>query len=283
MPHRESLLRPRHLLGGLRVGGFVVVAFAAFFAHVAAAQVDAPADGAGKPVFLVADVVVGDGVPIDKDAARDVLATRFGRLKDKLEVRSMAEAKASIDAVAMAQMMGSGDDADLARIEGYMQVDRLVLGSVKQVGGVIDLQVKVFNVKEGITEVAFARRMGKGADRSLVLALLDTLADSLLAWTIEHYTDGSMSNEANALAGKKLGGKKPAQAAVASTSPWGLMGVAGGVGLGAGVGVASMGLYNALGTDAGFDGLSIGLVAGGAAAALIGGTAIAIDVANGAE
>ena len=47
--------------------------------------------GGAKPIFLVTDVVVADDVPLQKDVARDVLATRFGRLKDKLEVRSMSE------------------------------------------------------------------------------------------------------------------------------------------------------------------------------------------------
>jgi hypothetical protein len=179
---------PRRLLLCFGLSSFWLSCFffvATFFgAGSASAQTTAPPDNV-KPIFLVADVVVGDGVPINKDAARDVLATRFGRLKDKIEVRSFAEAKATIDAVAMAQMMGSGDDADLARIESYMQVDRLVIGRVTQIAGTIDLQVKVFNVKEGVTEVAFARRLGKSADRSLILTMLDTLADSLLAWTIE--------------------------------------------------------------------------------------------------
>ena len=84
MPHREGLLRPGHLLLGL---GLILLGSAS-----AAAQKDAPPDGT-RPVFLVADVVVTDGVPIDKEAARDVLATRFGRLKGKIEVRSMAEAQ----------------------------------------------------------------------------------------------------------------------------------------------------------------------------------------------
>ena len=63
------------------------------FSSCLQAQTNAAPDDS-KPVFLVADVQVGEGVPIDKDSARDVLATRFGRLKDKLEVRSMASSYA---------------------------------------------------------------------------------------------------------------------------------------------------------------------------------------------
>jgi hypothetical protein len=273
MPHREGLRRPRHLHLGL----WLTLSLATTAAR---AQLEAPPDDE-KPVFLVADVVVGEGVPLEKDAARDVLATRFGRLKDKLEVRSLSEAKANIDAVAMQQLMGSGDDADLAKIESYLQVDRLVIGRVTQVGGVIDVQVKVFNTKEGVTEVAFARRLGHDADRSLILTLLDTLADSLLAWTIEHYTDGSMSKEATAMAHKKLTGLKKPEA-VADAPPWSGLGVTGGVLAGLGTGVATLGGYVLTRPvdpdDAPF---GFGLAAGGAAVAVAGVALVVIDVANG--
>ncbi|MDP2340189.1 MAG: hypothetical protein Q8O67_04460 [Deltaproteobacteria bacterium] len=265
------MCRPRSLLFCLGLS------FA--LAPQASAQSGAPADGA-KPIFLVADVVVGEGVPIAKDAARDVLATRFGRLKDKIEVRSFAEAKASIDAVAMAQMMGSGDDADLARIESYMQVDRLVIGRVTQIAGTIDLQVKVFNVKEGVTEVAFARRLGKNADRSLILTMLDTLADSLLAWTIDNYTDGSLSKEATAMKAKKLGGKKPEAVASSSSSPWSTLGIVGAIGIGVGAGAASMGSANGIANGV-LSNTDVGALVGGGVVLALGITLVTIDVVNG--
>jgi len=68
MPNRIGLRRHRHLL----VGCWLSLLTTATLSSSAQAQMSAPADGA-KPVFLVADVVVGDGVPLEKDAARDVL------------------------------------------------------------------------------------------------------------------------------------------------------------------------------------------------------------------
>lgn len=274
MSHREVLRGPGHLLRGC----WVILLLSS---TTALAQTSAPADSV-KPTFLVTDVVVGDGVPLEKDAARDVLATRFGRLKDKLEVRSMAEAKANIDTIAMQQLMGSGDDADLAKIESYLQVDRLVIGRITQVAGVIDIQVKVFNTKEGVTEVGFARRLGKNADKSMILTLLDTLADSLLAWTIENYTDGSMSAEATKMASKKLTGLKKKAEEASSAPPWSALGVTGGALAGLGAGVATTGAYIVTNpTDPDQGPVGFGILVAGAGAVVVGGALVVIDVING--
>jgi hypothetical protein len=270
------MFRPRHLH---RCVGLIALCAAALASTTALAQSGVDA---GKPVFLVTDVVVGDGLPIEKDTARDVLATRFGRIKDKLDVRSMAEARASVDAAALAQLMGGGSDEDMARIENYMQVDRLVLGRVSSIGGVVDLQVKVFNVREGVTEVGFARRLGKNADRTMVLTMLDTLADSLLAWTIQTYTDGAPSTAAQGLKNKKLARKPEPEALASSSSPWSGTGVLGGVVAGAGAGLLGVGLYEAF-ADNDVSNLDIGLLAAGGAALLVGGSAVTVDLVNGVE
>ena len=254
----------------------VVVALLASLSAVA--QTEGPPEG--KPIFLVTDVVVADDVPLEKEAARDVLATRFGRLKDKLEVRSMSEARASLDNAAMQQLLGSGDEDDLAKVEQYMAVDRLVIGRISMVAGIVDVQVKVFNVKEGVTEVGFARRLGKNADRSMILTLLDTLADSLLAWTINTYTDGSMSKEATALANKKLGKKKDADVpADIAPSPWSPLGAVGGAAIGGGL-VALAGGTALTIQDQQPSSLDLGLLIGGGAAVVLGGVLIGIDVAT---
>jgi hypothetical protein len=234
--------------------------------------------GDAKPVFLVTDVVVGDGVDIDREVARDVLATRFGRLKDKLEVRSMAEAKASLNAAALAQLLGSGDDSQLSKVEEYVKVDRIVFGRISKVAGIVDVQVKVFNVREGVTEVGFARRLKAGASPTMVLTLLDSLSDSLLAWTINTYTDAAPSAAATRLAGKKLGGKKAEPDVVASSSsPWSAVGAIGGLGLGLGVGAGGVGVYNAL-VDNDASGTDIAIIGAGAVVAVIGTVAVVADV-----
>jgi hypothetical protein len=275
MPHRGHRLRDaRHLF--VRVWLTTLVVAGSFTTARAGTPPPTPAEA--RPVFLVTDVVVADGLAVDKEAARDVLATRFGRLKQLLDVRSLAEARASIDAAAVAQLLGGGSDEDLARIESYLEVDRLVLGRISSVGGVVDLQVKVFNVKEGVTEVAFARRLGRDADRAMVLALLDTLADSLLAWTIEHYTSAGPSAAATALKAHKLGRKALATTSPAS-SPWGQTGVAGAAVAGVGAGVLGLGLWNAL-ADGDVSGVDIGVLAGGGVALVLGATAVSVDLGD---
>ena len=255
---------------------FVVAVVALLASATAVAQTDGQLNT--KPVFLVTDVVVADDVPLEKDVARDVLTTRFGRLKDKLEVRSMSEARASLDNAALQQLLGTGDENDLAKIEQYMAVDRLVIGRVSMVAGIVDVQVKVFNVKEGVTEVGFARRLGKNADRSMILTLLDTLADSLLAWTIDTYTDGSMSAEATALAGKKLK-KRDANVATIAPSPWSPLGAVGGAAIGGGL-VALAGGTALTIQDQDPSALDLGLLIGGGAAVIVGGVLIGVDLAT---
>lgn len=270
MPNREFVRR----LGGLLVGlGLIATS-------TARAQSSVTDE---KPTFLVTDVVVGEGVPIDKESARAALATRFGRLKDKLEVRSFADAKTSLDAAALAQLAGATSDEELAQVEKYVQVDRWVIGRITQVGGVVDVQVKVFNVKEGITEVQYARRLGTGAPRSMVLTLLDTLADNLLAWTLDNYTDGAMSAEATSFANKKATPKPkaaPAASTSTSTSAWSGLGVAGGLGAGVGAGVAAGGVVAALtssGESGGFSTQNLALIGIGATVAVAGVAVVVVD------
>ncbi len=218
------------------------------------------------PVFLVTEVVVGEGVAVDKDAARDVLANRFGRLKDKIEVRSLAEVKSTLDRAAMAQMLGStSSDVDLAKIGEYVAVDRIVFGRIAQVAGVTEVQVKIFNTKDGVTEAGYSRRLKAGAPPQLVLTLLDTLADSLLAFAVDAYTDAAPDAKFLALKDKKLTKHPTAVAA----SPWSMLGVVGGVVAGAGVGAGAIGGY-ALASGQGDQTMGLVLAGAGAGAALLG-------------
>jgi hypothetical protein len=242
-------------------------------AHAARAE-DQP-----KPVFLVTDVVVDDGVPIDKDAARDALAQRFGRIKDKIEVRSMGEVKSTLDKAAMAQMLGS-NDTDLSKLTDYVQVDRIVFGRIHQVAGVTEVQVKLFNAKDAVVEWSASRRLKAGAPGSLILTLLDSLGDGLLSFVLDTYTDGAPSAAFTALQNKKIEHHAPAAAAAASApakNPWGMLGVVGGVVAGAGIGVATVGGIGLAqqGNQAGQ--LPIILAASGAGAALVGTALIVVD------
>lgn len=233
-----------------------------------------------KPVFLVTDVVVADGIDIDKEAARDALANRFGRLKDKIEVRSLAEVKTTLDRAAMAQMLGSSSsDEEVGKIGEYVQVDRLVFGRIHQVAGVTEVQVKLFNAKEGVTEMALSRRLKPGAAPSLILTLLDTLADGMLSWVLDTYTDGAPSAEFAKLKNKKLVKADPAAnaAGAGAGEGMGMLGVVGGVVAGAGVGIATVGGIGL--ADEGNQGaqLPVILAASGAGAVLVGTTLIIID------
>lgn len=275
MQDGEFLRRSARLLLGLGLSALVGVSLAAGSARAMSEELvegELPPENA-KPVFLVTEIVVAEGVAVDKDAARDVLANRFGRLKDKIEVRSLAEVKSTLDRAAMAQMLGSSDtDADLAKISEYVVVDRLVFGRISQVAGVVEVQVKIFNTRDGVTEAGYSRRLKAGAPPQLVLTLLDTLADSLLAFAVDAYTDAAPSSKFEALKNQKLA----PPTAVAAASPWSMLGVVGGVVAGAGVGAGALGGY-VLGSGQGDGTLGLVLAGAGAGAAAVGTGLIVVD------
>jgi hypothetical protein len=233
------------------------------------------------PTFLVTDIVVDEGVAIDKEQARNVLASRFGRLRDKIEVRSFADVKTTLDQGALNQMTGSDQpDTALANINTYLDVDRLVFGHISKVGGVTEVQVRIFNAREGNTELTLARRMKPDAPPQLVLTLLDSLADGLLAYVLDTYTDAKPSAQYNALAAKKLHHDDPAAApAEAGPKRAGSLGVIGAAVVGAGVGTMGAGsvalgfgsLDDADTTKAGL------LILAGGSAALVGSAALLVD------
>jgi len=235
------------------------------------------AEEQAKPVFLVTDVVVDDGVPIDKDAARDALAQRFGRIKDKIEVRSMGEVKSTMDKAAMAQMLGA-DSPELSKLGEYVQVDRIVFGRIHQVAGVTEVQVKLFNAKDAVVEWSASRRLKAGAPGSLILTLLDSLGDGLLSFVLDTYTDGAPSAAFTALSNKKITHNAPAATvAAAPKSPWGMLGVVGGVVAGAGIGVATVGGIGLTQQGNQANQLPIILAASGAGAAVVGTALIVVD------
>jgi hypothetical protein len=233
----------------------------------------------GKPIFLVTEIVVEEGIAVDKNAARDALANRFGRLKDKIEVRSLAEMKTSLEQSALLQMVGSdAPDTALANIQDYVAVDRLVFGRIFQVAGVTEVQVRIFNAREGTTEIGLSRRLKADAAPALVLTLLDTLADGLLAYVIDTYTDAKPSAAFDALSKKKIVRDAPA-ADAPQGGGFGALATLGGVVAGVGAGVVA---GSALGLFAGAappEDPTLGFVVMGAggAAVLIGAGVIVAD------
>lgn len=276
MQDGKLVRRSARLLLGLGLSALVGVSLAAGSARAMSEELvegELPPPPDGKPVFLVTEIVVGEGVGVDKDAARDVLANRFGRLKDKIEVRSLAEVKSTLDRAAMAQMLGTSEsDGDLAKISEYVVVDRLVFGRITQVAGVVEVQVKIFNTRDGVTEAGYSRRLKAGAPPQLILTLLDTLADSLLAFAVDAYTDAQPDAKFLALKDRKL---SPPTAAVAA-SPWSMLGVVGGVVAGAGVGAGALGGY-VLGSGQGDPTMGMVLAGAGAGAAVVGTGLIVVD------
>lgn len=268
---------PRGLRRGLGLIAAVAFSCTAMASSRASAEepVVAPAVDA-KPVFLVTDVVVDDGAGIDKEAARDALANRFGRLREKIEVRSLAEVKSTLDRAAMAQMLGSSSsDDEINKIGDYVAVDRLVFGRIHQVAGVTEVQVKIFNTKEGVTELGLSRRLKGGAPPQLVLTLLDTLADGMLAFVVDTYTDGAPDAKFAALKNKKIERAPRESVEQAASSPWGMLGVVGGVIAGAGAGVATVGGL-ALADDGNQGGDVPLILAGAGAGAVLLGTGLVV-------
>ncbi len=195
------------------------------------------------PVFLVTDVAIDGDVGIDGETAQKALAQRFGRLKGKIEVRSMTEARAGIDAAALAQLLGEADDDKLMKLEEYVKVDRVVFGRIAKKAGITTLTVALFNTAEGVAEASFQRRLKEDAASSMVLTVLDKLADTLLAFVLDNYTDGARSAKAEALANKK-----PTKAAAvddnAPRAPLSWWSAIGGLTIGAGLGSLGVVTYD---------------------------------------
>jgi hypothetical protein len=166
-----------------------------------------PPPEAERITFLVTEVEVSGEVGLAPEDARDLLANRFGRLQDKVEVRSMGDVKTSLDKAALMAALG-GDDSEISALTGMLDVDRVVYGRIARVGSVIDIGVRVVNVRDANVEMAMSRRLKAGSDPSLTLAVLDRQADKLLAWVLETYTDGAPSAEFTALKKKKLKPRK---------------------------------------------------------------------------
>jgi len=193
-----------------------------------------------RPIFLVTEMTVEEGVAISADAARDALAARFGRFRDKLDVRSFGEVKATIDQQALSALLG-GEAADLDKLGGYVDADRVVFGRVHKVGDITEVSVRVFNVRESAMEIVMSRRIKAGAADSLVLTAVDGLADRLAAWSLTTYGNDAPSAEFEAMKKKTVRRKKAKdepEVASADASPWSFMGV-GGAGL-AGVGLGTI-------------------------------------------
>lgn len=200
------------------------------------------AEGDARPVFLVTEIVVADGVEMDAEGARDALAARFGRFKDKLDVRSLSEVKSTMDQQALAALLG-GETTELEKLGDYVDADRVVFGRIHKVGEVTEVSVNVFNVRETAMEVSMSRRIKAGAADSLVLTAVDGLADRLVAWALTSYADAKPSEKFAAMKNKKVQRKKKPEetAEPAAATPWSFMGVGGAAIAGLGLGTVGAG------------------------------------------
>lgn len=233
-----------------------------------------PGPPAPRPVFLVTEVDVAEGVPLDKDAARDTLSIRFGRLRDKVEVRSFGEVKSSLDKAALMQMLGDAAAEEIARLGEYVAVDRIVHGRIHVVGDVIEVQARLFNTREGVTELALARRLKSSAPPQLMLTLIDSIADGLLAFVLDTYTDGAPSAGFAALAQRKL--DHAPRVVPPAPTPWSALGLVGaGLG-GAGIVGAGIGVVSLAATPSPPD-TALPMALGGAGAALVGAGLLVVD------
>lgn len=254
---------------GAVIGAVVSAALAAAPA-AAAPDPTAPASTTSpgaRPVFLVTEVVVGEGIAIDTGAARDALTARFGRLRSKIDVRSYGEVKSSLNHAATIQLLGGTADEEIAQLGSYIEVDRIVYGRIHRVGGTVELQVKLFNTEEAVTELALVRRIQPNAPPQLLLTVLDGLADRLLAFVLGAYTDNAPSPGFSTLQGRKL----ERSLRVSDANPWGPLGLAGAGLLGVGAGAAIVG------SSAAQEGLAVPMVVGGSAAAIVGTALLAVD------
>lgn len=228
-----------------------------------------------RPVFLVTEIIVEEGVGISSDAARDALAARFGRLRDKLDVRSLGEVRATLDQQALRQLLG-GEAEDLEKLADYVDADRVVFGRIHKVGDVIEVSVRVFHVPEGAMEVAMSRRLRAASADSLVLGVVDALADRLTVWALDTYGDATPSAKFAELQKKKVTPRGGGGAVEGERSnPWSFMGVGGGALATAGLGAVAVGA-TMVATSPEPDVVVPTIVMGAGAATFLGGMALVI-------
>lgn len=227
----------------------------------------------GRPVFLVTDIIVEDGVGISSEGARDALAARFGRMRDKIDVRSLSEVKATLDQQGLNQLLG-GEGDGLQKLGDYVDADRVVFGRIHKVGGVTEVAVRVFNVREGVMEMAMSRRLKAGANDALVLSIVDALADRLTVWALNTYGDAAPSSKFAEMQGKKVN-KGGGAGASAGDSPWSFLGVGGGALAGVGLGAVAVGA-TIVSADPLHDALMPSIVIGAGAATFLGGMTLVV-------
>ncbi|MFZ9888046.1 MAG: hypothetical protein ACO3JL_11135, partial [Myxococcota bacterium] len=154
--------------------------------------------GAVRPSFFVTEVIV-EGESARSEGMRDALSARFGRLRHKLDVRSAGELRQALDHAALLQLLGD-ETEHLSKLSDYVDADRIVFGRVTTIGAVREVSVRVVDVREGSVEVAMARRLAGNVDDGMILAVLDALADRLVAWALTTYGDSAPSEAYERLA-----------------------------------------------------------------------------------
>jgi hypothetical protein len=185
-----------------------------------------------KPRVLVVPYHVGAGVDLNAETANSILVARLTKVP-LFHVISQEELARMADYQAVLQGLGEDDTAGLLKLGEMVHADRLLFGSVGDVGGTVAATLTLLNVRTGEVEKRVAGTARGGRD--LIIPLLNGQADAMLAHLIKTYAPEKMHTAPGPVAAPVVE-KKPGLLA----TPWRVLvasaGLAGmGVGLGAGM------------------------------------------------
>ena len=237
----------------------------------------------GKPRVLLVPYHVGAGVDLDAETANAILVARMSKVPifhiiSQEEIARMANFQATL------QGLGEDDTAGLVELGKMVHADRLVFGSLGDVGGTVAATLTILNVHTGDVEKRVAGT-ARG-QRDLIIPLLNGQADALLAHLIKSYAPEKMRTAPTPP-------PPPPVAESAPRMPW--MVVVGSValtGLGMGLGIGITALVSMVAVGAGIPGAAqspdgrvvmaalgalsaVGLVAALAGGLVLGGTVAA--------
>lgn len=162
----------------------VLLGAALCISSVARAEEPAPAPPPQKPRVLVLSYRIAPRIPVQSETADSILVARMSKVP-AFSIINEEELKALADYQALEQQLGVDNVEALVRLGKAAQADRLVLGTMGDVGETTAATLVLINVNTAEVEKRVAGT-AKG-ERDLILPLLNQQADALLAHLLRTY------------------------------------------------------------------------------------------------
>lgn len=133
-------------------------------------------DGNGPPQILVLDLSTGNLDPVEVTLLDGLVVQALSR-HDALQVLSSRDIQQMVDVEAQKQVLGCDTESCLAEIAGAMGARYVVYGQVGKLGGVVLLQLNLFDSLEG---KSVSREKVEAPDMAVLGRLVEPTADRLV-------------------------------------------------------------------------------------------------------